>query len=77
MSSEENKSDVVTFIVCVCLTVLTLIASITFYNYNESQNISKNIEAAINKGIDPLAVKCAYEDYSSNACVAYSIKGLK
>lgn len=77
MSENQNKSDIVTFIVCASLIILTAIASVTFYNYNEGMNMSRNIESAISKGIDPVAVKCAYEDYSSNACVAYSLRGVK
>lgn len=77
MSENQNKSDIVTFIVCASLIILTAIASVTFYNYNQGMNMSRNIESAISKGIDPVAVKCAYEDYSSNACVAYSLRGVK
>lgn len=77
MSENQNKSDIVTFIVCVSLIILTAIASVTFYKYNQGMNMSRNVESAINKGIDPVAVKCAYEDYSSNACVAYSLRGSK
>lgn len=77
MSENQNKSDIVTFIVCASLIILTAIVSVTFYNYNEGMNISRNIESAISKGIDPVAVKCAYENYSSNTCVAYSLRGVK
>ena len=34
--------------------------------------MKSNIESAIVKGIDPLAVRCAYE-HGDNVCIAYAI----
>jgi hypothetical protein len=39
------------------------------YNLNDRNNMAKNIEAAISKGVDPLAVKCAYETNSNSVCI--------
>lgn len=51
----------------------TLIGSMTYYNYQELQAMKSNIESAIVKGIDPVAVKCAYSSTNANAiCVAYA-----
>lgn len=60
------------FIISVLVGIVTLIGSVTFYKYNELQAMKSNIESAIVKGIDPVAVKCAYEDRSSNICIAYA-----
>jgi uncharacterized membrane protein len=60
------------FIVSLLVGVVTLIGSVTFYKYTELQAMKSNIESAIVKGIDPVAVKCAYEDRSSNICIAYA-----
>jgi len=35
--------------------------------------MAKNIEAAIAKGIDPLAVKCAYETNPTATCISYAL----
>jgi uncharacterized membrane protein len=60
------------FIVSVLIAIVTLIGSITFYQYNELQSIKSNVESAIVKGIDPIAVRCAYAHERDTVCVAYA-----
>lgn len=60
------------FIVSVVISLLSLIAAITYHNYNSVKSMERNIESAIAKGIDPIAVKCAYDNNSSNLCVVYA-----
>lgn len=60
------------FIISVLIGVMTLIGSITFYKYNELQAVKSNIESAIVKGIDPVAVRCAYANERDIVCVAYA-----
>jgi hypothetical protein len=62
------------FAFCVTLCLSVLMGSITFYKYNEMKSIEKNIDAAIAKGIDPLAVKCAYSDGTTNLCLTYTMQ---
>jgi hypothetical protein len=66
-----NK-ELVTFIVCASIVLLAAIGGGVIYNTNDRNNMAKNIEAAINKGIDPLSVKCAYDTNSSTTCTVYS-----
>jgi hypothetical protein len=35
--------------------------------------MAKNIDNAINKGIDPITVRCAYAPATDNVCLAYAI----
>ena len=43
-------------------------------NYiNDRNNMAKNIEAAIAKGVDPISVKCAYETNPTGTCIAYAL----
>lgn len=62
------------FVISVLIGIMTLICSVTFYKYNELQAMKSNIESAIVKGIDPIAVKCAYDSQTSNLCIAYAVK---
>jgi hypothetical protein len=64
------KNDVV-FIVSVLIAVLALIATLGFNRYSELKSMERNIESAIVKGIDPLAVRCAYGD-TSWVCMQYA-----
>lgn len=60
------------FIVSVLSGVLTLIGSVTFYKYSEMQAMKSNIESAIVKGIDPVAVRCAYAEPRDVVCIGYA-----
>ena len=39
---------------------------------NDRNRMSQNIENAINKGVDPISVKCAYETTVNSTCIAYA-----
>lgn len=39
----------------------------------ERSIMAKNIDNAINKGIDPITVRCAYAPATDNVCLAYAI----
>jgi hypothetical protein len=58
--------------ICITLAFIALIGSITFYHYNELQVIKSNVESAIVKGIDPIAVRCAYANERDTICVSYA-----
>ena len=60
------------FVGCVTLAIVTLIGSITFYQYSELKSVERNVESAIVKGIDPVAVRCAYANERDVVCVAYA-----
>ena len=59
------------FTICVTLAVCSLIGSTTFYQYSELKSVERNVESAIVKGIDPVAVRCAYAKERDTVCVAY------
>lgn len=68
-----NKENIA-FICGVVVTVITTVACITYYSYQRDQAMKSNIESAIVKGIDPIAVRCAYADRSDTICMVYSAK---
>lgn len=67
-----NK-ELTTLIVCITLVMCSFVASVTLYSMNDRNNMAKNIESAIQKGIDPISVKCAYETNSNAVCITYSM----
>jgi hypothetical protein len=67
------QKEFITIIICITLAVCSCIVSFTIYNINDRNNMSKNIESAIQKGIDPISVKCAYETAINAVCIAYSM----
>jgi hypothetical protein len=50
---------------------LLLVCWLQLFQYNELQVIKSNVESAISKGIDPIAVRCAYANERDVVCVAY------
>ncbi len=60
------------FTISLLIAFIALIGSVTFYHYNELQTIKSNVESAIVKGIDPVAVRCAYASERDVVCVAYA-----
>jgi len=67
-----NK-ELVTYIVCVSILIGSAIAGFTVYNLNERNNFAKNMESAIAKGVDPLSVKCAYEQLPTATCITFAL----
>lgn len=61
------------FIICVTLVILAITGSTTYYNIQEATMMSRNIENAIVKGVDPIAVRCAYSP-ASQTCAIYASK---
>mgnify|MGYP007046842084 FL=1 len=68
-----NK-DLITICVSVSIVVCTAIIGAVIFNINDRNNMAKNIEAAIVKGVDPLSVKCAYETSINPICITYAMK---
>ena len=60
------------FTVSLLIAILGLLFSIVFYKYTEIRSLERNVESAIVKGIDPIAVRCAYSRESDVICVAYA-----
>jgi hypothetical protein len=60
------------FVICATLCIMTGIGAIGYYNIQSNAMMSRNIENGIVKGIDPVAVRCAYAQSSDNVCVAYA-----
>jgi hypothetical protein len=66
-----NK-DILTIAISAVILLFTAIIGGIVYNVNDRNNMAKNIEAAIAKGVDPLSVKCAYETGSNTICITYA-----
>jgi hypothetical protein len=61
--------------IAVCATILfgSAIIGGFMYSINDRNNMARNIEAAIQKGVDPISVKCAYETDAKPVCMAYAL----
>ena len=67
----EPNSDFKTIVIAVTITIVSAIIGAAVYNINDRMLMSKNIDNAIAKGVDPLSVRCAFADGRDMICVAY------
>lgn len=74
---KSNDAPVITVVVCIAIFLTACIASVSAYNLNQQNNMAKNIESAIAKGVDPISIKCTYDQVSTATCIAYALKGNK
>jgi pyruvate/oxaloacetate carboxyltransferase len=73
MSESVKSTETITLIVCITIAVCSIVVGAFLYNINDRNNMAKNIEAAIQKGVDPISVKCSYESSPTSTCIAYSM----
>ena len=58
-------------VVCATVVLISAISSIAYYSVQKDKLMSANIENGIVKGVDPLAIKCAYDSQGS-MCLVYA-----
>jgi hypothetical protein len=75
--SFDMNRDLITIAISAVIVLCTAIIGAIVYNVNDRNNMAKNIEAAIAKGVDPLSVKCAYETNSNTICITYAATARK
>ena len=61
----------------ICGTIIAIVGAIgiSTYHINDRMLMAKNIDNAIAKGIDPVAVRCAYAKENDVVCVAFAASG--
>jgi len=60
------------FFICATIVLLSIVGGIAHYYTQDRQLMSKNIQDAITKGIDPMSVRCSYASETDTVCVAYA-----
>ena len=71
------RSNITQLIIASTIVAVSAIVSLAIYHYNERELLSKNIEAAMQKGVDPLSIRCSYASHVDAVCVAYTIQTAK
>jgi hypothetical protein len=66
--------NLLTFVIGAVSTVA--IITVAMYNHSVKQDelFARNMETAISKGVDPIAVKCSYGDARTEICITYILK---
>lgn len=73
----EVKNDLKTIVVAGTIVIVSAIIGVVVYNVNDRVLMSKNIDNAIAKGMDPLAVRCSYVTNTDTICVAHAASNKK
>ena len=73
--SEPVDKNLITGIVAITIVVLSIVVGAFYYNINDRSLMSKNISEAVAKGMDPLSVRCAYNN--DTVCMIYAASGKK
>ena len=67
----ETKNDFKTTVIAGTIVIVSAIVGAVVYNVNDRILMSRNIDNAIAKGVDPLSVRCSFADGRDMICVAY------
>lgn len=57
------------------LSVLIFTISWSLHQWHKQSLMSEDVQMAIEKGIDPLTIRCAYADYKDSICLVYATNG--
>lgn len=71
MNTKSNQTNYA-YSVGATLVTLALIWSVAHYNIEERKLMASNIEAAVQKGVDPLSVRCSYAKSDDIVCVTFA-----
>lgn len=69
--NEKSTNDFKTIVLSATIVAVSAIIGCSVYAVNDRMLMAKNIDNAIAKGVDPLAVRCSYANGQDMICVAY------
>ena len=69
-----QKNNIFTSIIAVTLVLITYIVSSGIVEHKKVLAMSQAVTEASNKGINPIAVRCAFAKSEDNICIVYAAK---
>ena len=73
----ELFKDIKTLVIALATVAVSAIIATTYYNVNDRILMSRNIDSAIAKGLDPISVRCSFVTNADTICVAYAASSKK
>ena len=73
----EALKELKTLVIAMATVIISVVIGATYYNVNDRILMSKNIDSAIAKGLDPISVRCSFVTNTDTICVAYAAAGKK
>ncbi len=72
MDKFDLKKGDNTVALCITSVILTALIAIGWYNIHDRSLMAENINRAVEKGIDPLSVRCSYVQSQDIICIAFA-----
>lgn len=73
----EVFKDFKTLVIAIATVIVSVVIGATYYNVNDRILMSRNIDSAIAKGLDPISVRCSFVTNTDTICVAYAASSKK
>lgn len=73
----EFLKDIRTLVLASATVFVSVVVGVTYYNVNDRILMSRNIDSAIAKGLDPISVRCSFVTNTDTICVAYAASSKK
>ena len=73
----EIFKDFKTLVIGITIVIVSIVIGATYYNVNDRILMSRNIDSAIAKGLDPISVRCSFVTNTDTVCVAYAASSKK
>jgi len=61
-------------IICITIVVVSSIIGLSVYQINDRVLMARNIQEGIDKGIDPMSVRCSYVKGDDPICISFATK---
>jgi hypothetical protein len=72
MSDVFKPTTEVSWIISATLVALTALVCYAYYSVNDRILMAQNIQSALEKGVDPLSVRCSYADSDDTICAVHA-----
>jgi hypothetical protein len=72
MEKKFNLNGDNTISLCITAIILTALIALGWYHIHDRTLMAENINRAVEKGIDPLSVRCSYVQSQDIICISFA-----
>jgi len=68
----EQKVLIITVILAVTILIIAAMAAVGYTSQSKNQLMAKDVQTALEKGINPIVIRCAYAEEGDRICLVYA-----
>lgn len=68
----DTSKHVVAIISSIVIITVAAIAAVAYSSQTRHQLMAKDIQTALDKGVNPIVIRCAYADEGDRICLVYA-----